>query len=289
LGWPRFPPRIRSDPTVVRDEGAPKIFEVAVTGGRIIGEASGDGPAVILLHAGVADRRMWRHVAPKLADAYQVIRFDFRGFGASPPSAAPYRASEDVFAVLDSLGVERAHVVGSSMGGAISMQCAVARPDRVRSLTLIASGLPGRDWSPAMRAIFDDENDALERGDVDAVVAGNLDVWVRGWDREWNDRTRAVADELRESIRIIAVNQSSTDDVELDTERPVQEQLTEITAPTLVVIAESDPPDFVAIAEHLAATVPGAESVRLPDTAHLPPLERPAELVEILTDFLGRH
>lgn len=229
---------------------------------------------------------MWNHVVPGLTHAYRVIRFDFRGYGESPPTTQPYRQIEDLAVVLDQLGVAQAHLVGASMGGAVALNFALAHPDRVRSLSLLASGLSGYDFSTEIEAYWEAEEAALERGDIDATVELNLDVWVRGAGREWTERSRAVATELRDALRVIATNQSGAEDLELGNE-PARPRLAEISVPALVVIAESDPTDLVAIGELLAATLPGARVVRMPDTAHLPALERPAETLETLIDFLN--
>lgn len=263
------------------------IFEVNVPGGRIVGEATGNGAAVLLLHAGVADRRMWNSIVPALSADYLTVRFDFRGFGESPPSTEPYRTADDVGAVLDALDIPAAHLVGASMGGTAAMEFALAAPDRALSLSLLATGLPGHDYGQEMIGYFTAEEDALGRGDIEAVVDLNLDVWVRGTGRGWSDRTRSVADELRDPLRIIASNQAEMEDLEEEADLPARENLERLVLPTLVVIAESDPADLVAIGELVAARIPGARTVRMPDTAHLPALERPAETIAALTEFLA--
>lgn len=235
---------------------------------------------------------MWNQLVPGLARSYRVIRFDFRGYGESPPATEPYRQIDDLAAVLHLHGIERAHLVGASMGGAVALDFALAQPNRVLSLSLLAPGLSGYDFSSAIEAYWEAEEAALERGDIEATIEVNLDVWVRGNGREWTERSLAVAAELRDALRIIATNQSvvtnpsAAEDHELATE-PARPRLAEITAPALVVIAESDPVDLVAIGELLGASLPAAEVVRMPDTAHLPALERPAETLARLLNFLN--
>ena len=253
-----------------------------------MGDVAGEGPPVVLLHAGVADRRMWNGVLPALTASYQVVRYDLRGYGESPPSTQPYQPADDLAAVLDHLSLAGAHLVGASMGGYVSLDFAVAQPGRVRSLALLAPGLPGHDFGPGVRAYFDAEEAALERGDIDAVVELNLETWVRGARAAWSPRLRAVGEELRDQLRIIAVNQSGGEDFEEAAPTPARAHLAELAVPTLVLIADADHADFVAIAEHIAATIPGARSVRLPDTAHLPALERPDDTAAALL-VLPRH
>jgi pimeloyl-ACP methyl ester carboxylesterase len=249
----------------------------------------GDGEPVVLMHAGVADSRMWRHIVPALAAEFRVITFDFRGFGATPPATRPYRCVDDLAAVLDSLGLSRVHLVGASMGGRIAMEFALASPQRVGSLALLAPGLGGWDYSPAMLAYFADEEAALARHDLDTVVELNCDVWVRGPRREWTDRLRAVAQQVREPLRIIAANQADAEDLEFEADPSARDGLAAIAAPTLVLIADADPEDLIAVDEHIAVTVPGARAVHMADTGHLIALERPRETLAELLPFLRSY
>jgi pimeloyl-ACP methyl ester carboxylesterase len=228
---------------------------------------------------------MWTHVAAGLP-GYTVVRFDFRGYGQSRPSTESYRNADDLGHVLDALKIPRAHLVGASMGGAVAMEFALTRPDRVASLALLATGLPGHDYGEEMHAYSDAEDAALASGDVEAVVEVNLEMWVRGTGRPWGERNRTVAAEVRDALRTITRNQITAEDLEEDPALRVRDHLARIDAPTLVVIAESDPADFVGIGEHVAAAIHGARAVRLADTAHLPALERPAETIALLRDWL---
>src|SRR5690606_39179196 len=125
----------------------------------------------------------------------------------------------------------------------------------------LASAVSGYDFSPAIEAYWEAEEAALERGDIAETVELNLDVWVRGNGREWTERSLAVAAELRDALRVIATNQSivtnpsAGEDLELETE-PARPRLAEIAAPALVLIAESDVADMLAIGELLAASLP---------------------------------
>jgi pimeloyl-ACP methyl ester carboxylesterase len=262
-------------------------FTVDVPGGTIAGDQMGDGPAVVLLHAGIADRRMWNHVAAPLAEHYRVIRFDARGYGASPPSTASFQPATDVVAVLDALGVERAHLVGASMGGAAALDVAVAQPDRVASLALLGSGLPGHDFGPQVTEYWREEERLLANGDIDGVIELNLSMWLRGTGREWTPRLHAVAAELRDQLRIIGMNQAGGEDLEESAPLLARDMLGTLDVPTLVVVGENDPEDLVRISEHLGARIPAAQLVVLPDTAHLPALERPAETLALLQPHLA--
>src|SRR5205085_6620031 len=94
----------------------------------------GVGEPVILVHAGVADRRMWSAVAPILAARHRVIRPDARGFGESMPPTGPWSHHTDLLGLLDALLVTRAHLVGASMGAGVVVEAALARPEIAASL-----------------------------------------------------------------------------------------------------------------------------------------------------------
>ena len=111
-------------------------------------EVSGSGPPVLLLHAGVADRRMWDPLLPELSHRFMIIRPDLRGFGDSPLPPEPYADADDLATLLDHLQVGDAAVVGSSFGGRVALELTALHPDRVRELVLLCAGVPGRPAEP---------------------------------------------------------------------------------------------------------------------------------------------
>jgi pimeloyl-ACP methyl ester carboxylesterase len=248
----------------------------------------GSGPPVVLIHSGVADHRMWDGVVGELAGSYTLVRYDLRGFGASPVPSAPFRHLDDLRSVLDHLDLGQCAIVGNSLGGKLALDFCGADPDRVTLLALLAAPIGGWDWPPAIREYGAAERSALEAGDVEAALRLNVDMWVRGPAREWSVPLEALAEEVTDSLRIALPNQLATEALELDDEDPpVEARLAELKTPTLVGIGDRDVPGFVSIAEHLAATIPGAELVRFPGAGHLLPMERPGEVSAVLRRFLG--
>lgn len=106
-------------------------------------EIQGQGEPVVLLHSGGADLRDWQFIAPQLAKNYQVIAFDGRGAGQSPPLLEPANYVEDLKKLLDHFGIQQAALVGHSIGGQIATDFALAYPNRVSKLVLVAPGLSG--------------------------------------------------------------------------------------------------------------------------------------------------
>ena len=121
---------------------------------------------MVLLHAGVADRRMWQPQVPALGHRFRVISPDLRGFGDSPLPPEPYVDADDLAELLDHHGVIDAAVVGCSMGGRVALELATRHPDRVNSLVLLCPGFRGVPPSAASDAFDAEEDRLLEAGDV---------------------------------------------------------------------------------------------------------------------------
>ena len=250
-------------------------------------EVRGDGPAVLLVHAGIADSRMWAPVAERLvAGGHRVVTCDLRGFGRTPIEAGFVSNAADLAALLSALGIERAAVVGASFGGRVALELALRAPERVRALALLDAVLDDFDPSEEFRAFGAAEEAALERDDVDAAVAENVRMWVTRGDRAVDP---AVTDLVATMQRDAFAAQRGVD-AELDElDPPVARRLGAITAPALVVVGADDVEDFHRIAQRLADELPGAGPVvTVQDAAHLPALERPAETARLLLAFLAR-
>lgn len=253
--------------------------------GHLSYTVTGDGPPVVLVHAGVADHTMWDAVVPALAERNTVIRYDLRGFGESAPPTGPFTETDDLCRLLDHLGHESVRLVGASWGGRVAVNFALAHPGRVRSLTLLAPPWPGYDWSADMVAYDEAETAALASGDLDAAVRVNLDMWLRGPGRGWEDVAPGLAERLRTPVRTSLVNQ---DTVGEHSRGGAAGDVATIAVPTLVGIGLLDVPDFQDIARRYAAEIPGAALVEFPGAAHLIALDAPAELVTALRSFLAR-
>src|SRR5712691_2913413 len=222
---------------------------------------------------------------------FRTLRYDMRGFGRSPLEPGTFSHARDLVELLEEQGIDLAALVGNSAGGRVALEVAVARPDLVDALVLVDAGLPGHAWSSAVRSFWEEEDAALERGDVEAAVEVNLRVWVDGLRRP----SGAVAPDLRAFVgamqrRAFELQLPLGDDA---TEEPlvpdVAERLGEIDAPTLVLVGEHDVPDFERIAERLAAEIPGARLAVIAGAAHLPALERPSEFDALVLPFLRQR
>jgi 3-oxoadipate enol-lactonase len=249
----------------------------------------GAGAPVVLVHSGVADHRSWDPVAVDLAATHTVIRYDMRGFGATPPPEEGFRHRDDLAAVLDARNIQRAAVVGNSLGGYVALEFATRWPERVTHLGLLAAPVSGWDWSPVVRDYGAAEGPLLDAGDIDAALALNQDMWVRGPVRAWNAELRAIAEQVAPAMRTALANQNQTESHELpDDTAPPATLLDRVTAPALVAVGDADVPDYLVIARRLVAGLPAATFVELAGAGHLLPVERPTEIISALRALLAR-
>jgi 3-oxoadipate enol-lactonase len=253
-------------------------------------DVRGEGPPVVLLHAGVSDSRLWEPQLDSFAQSHTVLRVDLPGFGNSPLETNPVSFRGAVRDAMDAEGIDRAALVGVSLGGNTALELALESPERVTALVLVGAGLPDHEWSEEVTSFFAAEEEALERGDHDAAVDANLRTWLAGPRRSLEDIDPALRELVGEMQKQAFRQQEGHEDVRmLRLDPPESERLAEVKVPTLVVTGDEDVADIHLIADRLAAGIPGAERATIADAAHLPSLERPEEFDRIVLDFLARH
>jgi pimeloyl-ACP methyl ester carboxylesterase len=258
---------------------------VEVPDGRLWSETVGDGPDVVLIHPGLWDARTWDPQVPALTEAgFRVTRYDLRGYGRSSRlTGGPYSNVRDLVAVLDAAGVGRATVVGCSMGGEVALDVTLEHPDRVAGLVVAASVPGGFDATPEEEAWWAERmapiQAAIEAGDHERAEDLRLRMWAPlGVDDPAGAAIRAIAfDNLHE----LTMDESAVEGID----PPAARRLHEVGVPTLVLIAEHDPPFMRRGGELIAEGVPGARIARL-DTDHVMNLRSPEAFDEQLLAFL---
>lgn len=220
---------------------------------------------------------MYRQQVDTLAPAHA---FDLPGFGQTPleSDTVDYRQY-----VRDRLPAQPVTLVGTSFGGATALELALESPERVVALVLVGPGLGGHEWSREVRASWEEEEDALERGDVDAAVEANLKLWLAD---DVDPEVRALVADMQRNIFEL---QADRDPESARFDPPASTRLGEVHVPTLLVTGDEDVGDIHEIADQVAAGIPHAERARIAGAGHLPSLERPDDFDRVVLAFLGKH
>lgn len=262
------------------------MAKLHVNGVDMAYDVSGDGPPLVLLHEGIADRTMWDDVTPMLAESYRVVACDLRGFGETPLPDGPFVYAADVAALLEELGIERAHVIGASLGGHVALDLVIARPELVDRLVLVGSGIDGWEHDATLTAAWAEEEEAWERGDLDDVAWINVRTWLDGPTRGEDAVPQALRRRVYEMQRA-ALDQENPNATGGWLTPSRRERLPDVASPTLVLVGALDQRDFRRIGRFLAEEIPGAQFAELPGVAHLPPLERPEAFARTVIGFLS--
>jgi pimeloyl-ACP methyl ester carboxylesterase len=253
----------------------------------------GEGPLLVLLHAGVADRRAWRAVAERLAaEGMDVVAYDRRGFGETRTEQGDFRHVDDLLAVLDAAGGGPAWLVGNSMGGALALEAAVEAPERVAGLVLIAPAVPGapepadEEYDPASLAVWEAIQAADEAGDVDRTNALEVRLWLDGAQGA-EGRVGGAARELALDMNRIALTSGLPEDAG-DGGVDVWNRLGEVRAPATVAWGDLDVPQAIELCAALAERLPDSRGTRvLAGTGHLPMLEAPDAVAALVRDAVA--
>lgn len=244
-----------------------------------------DGAPVLLIHGLSLDRRMWApQVEPLLNSGHRVVRYDVRGFGRSPaPTAGHVFDADDVPRLLDLLDVDRAHVVGLSLGGAIAADLGIHHGDRVRSLVFADAAVGGMPFTGPYRGI----NAHVVKLARSESVSAAKDAWL-GCDLfAPARRNHDVAQALAEIVKDYSGEHWIRDGRYLHADS--WNRLSEIAAPSMVIVGALDLADFRHAADVLATRIPGADKVELLDCGHMSNLEQPAAFNRALLSFIGAH
>jgi pimeloyl-ACP methyl ester carboxylesterase len=248
---------------------------VDVNGARLYVEDDGAGPAILFIHGGLGDLRLWEPEAQALASSFRCIRYDLRYWGRSQSRGMAFSSIDDAVGVLDVLGIERAALVGLSLGGGLALDVTLAHPSRVWALVHVAagvSGMPVDAYGEERSAAYDAAEAA---GDLDAMMEIDFAVWAPlGSDDRLRMLWRATPDAL-----------GLPDGAAPRPREPAHERLGEIAVPTLVVVAAHDPAAQREVGKTVARRVPGAQLVEI-DSDHYLTLRRADEVSSVLREFL---
>jgi pimeloyl-ACP methyl ester carboxylesterase len=261
-------------------------FALDIGRASLAGLEMGEGLAVVFLHAGVCDKRMWLSQMEAVADeGWHAIAYDRRGYGETVSADEAFNHLDDLEAVLDRLGIHAAVLVGCSMGGGLAVDFALRHPGRVIGLVLIGTSITGSPWTATdvERMIEAAEEDAYERGDWDMLNRVQAHEWLDG-PRAQSGRVSGPARELFLDMNALALNKPP---LTLEEERPsAWRRVAEVGAPTLLLVGDEDFTALIERHDYLSEEMPNAFAAVLEGVAHIPSIERPDLVNSMLLEFL---
>ncbi len=263
---------------------------VDVEGARLYYETAGEGHCLVLIHAGVADHRMWDDQFQVLAERLQVVRYDTRGFGRSRTEDVEFSNRLDLRELLRHLGINRATVCGVSRGGQIAVDFTLEYPEMVEALIPVAAGISGYQGGHEAREIetrmFTEMEEAWGRRDLERLIDLEVRMWVDGPGQPLDRVDARIREQVRQMERDTMA--SNTTEGKPQPLSPLAiERLEEIRAPTLVVWGDLDTSGVLAMADIMAQRIPRARKVVFPGTAHMLTMEKPEEFTRIILGFLS--
>lgn len=257
-----------------------------INGAKIYYEVEGSGQALVMIHAGIADNRMWDDQFHEFAQDYRVVRYDMRGYGQTAPVDGEFYGREDLHGLLKFLHIEKAVVMGCSKGGGVAMDFTLKHPEMSAALIMVCSGPAGFDFDAAPPPQWDELVAAFQAGDLEKTAMLETEIWVDG-SRPPNSVDAAVRDKVTEMNMIALKNEKLGLGKELELGPSAAKRLGEIHVPTLLIVGEYDDAYLKAAADYMEANIATSKKVLLP-TAHVPSMERPAEYNTVVREFLGR-
>jgi 3-oxoadipate enol-lactonase len=256
-------------------------------------EFQGSGDPVVLIHGLSLDRRMWDAQFETLAVDHQVIRYDMIGHGLSSGATGSVRSWENLRDLLDFLDVDRAHIVGLSMGAGVAVDFALEFPEMTTSLVAMDGAQAGYSWNSSPGEFLDRLS-----GYMDISNSQGLRPALEQW----------IADPLFAPARALPEVNSRLEDIVLEghtalgtgaafflpniykyahPQPQANSRLADIQARTLIVTGELDLPDFHNAGRIMLRRVPGAQSVLVPEAGHMVPMEKPAATSQLLANFFN--
>jgi len=260
---------------------------VDAAGTRIAFDTTGEGPDLIFLHAGIANRTMWQPQVEAFSDRFRCTTPDARGFGDTPIGTAPFSRRDDLAAVMDAVGAMTSSIVGCSIGAGFALDFAIERPDRVDELVLVGVTPAGFDYEDdeLLQETWRNVDAAIERGDYEEAGRMEARAWLDGPRRPEGSAPQWLRDKVVEWSLPINRVEDWGDSRQLDP--PAIDRLGEVAVPTLVIVGTEDAEVIIAGCRATAEGIAGAELVELAGTAHLPNLEVTDDFNAAVASFLG--
>jgi len=271
--------------------GTPPVIKsgyVDVGTAELAYEEAGTGNAVIMIHGGFLTKEMWDGLFQDLAGSYRAVRYDARNHGRSRTGKGTFAHFEDLGVLMEKLGIDKAVIMGLSMGGYVATEVALKYPERVAGLILVAPGLSGYNWhGPEIEAFAEKYTAADASGDRDRIIEAFMEAWTYGPKRKAGDLPQALVDRVKGMMRR-SLEAENKESAEARLAPLAAGRLGEIKAPTLAIVGDLDMPDILEIVDLLGKNVADFEKVVIPGVAHMVNLEKPDEFGAAVRRFLKK-
>jgi 2-hydroxy-6-oxonona-2,4-dienedioate hydrolase len=264
-----------------------------VEGLRLFYEMAGEGPDLVFVHAGCADRRMWEKQFLPFAQHYRALRYDMRGYGDSTLVKGSFSNRQDLHRLLEFLQIPKAHFVACSIGSQTTLDFALEHPEYIASLTLVSPSVSGYPYeSPPPQPVLD-LIAARQSGDLEQAAEIQAQIWADGFKRPADQVNVEVHELVRQmSLDALQIQKDAIRETTFLIEEPLQppamDRLEQIAVPTLTIAGDFDDDTVLGIADLLARRIRGAQKVVMHRTTHLPNVEKPEEFNQIVLEFLKK-
>lgn len=262
---------------------------IRVSGGNLRYEIAGNGPVLVLIHAGLADSRMFDDQFGVLSHHCRVLRYDLYGFGRSSWPDRRYTHHETLHELLDYLEIDHASLLGTSLGGGIALDFALSYPTMVDALITVAAGIDGYPQTKEDEQLFTPVVEAFKANEYTQAIDLMLHIWVDGPQRSSDHVDPAIRERVRALYTDVLLRSREGGRQADRIDPPAYGRLGDIHVPTLVVVGSEDIPGVRDQAEQIAHSISGARLEVLPDVAHLLNMEIPDRFNRIVLEFLQEH
>ena len=259
---------------------------IDVNGGKIYFETKGQGEAIILLHPGLTDLRMWKQQVDELSQDYQVICYDQRGYGKSDLPTKNYSPNADLLTLLDSLKIEKADFVGICMGALHAMEFAIEYPERIN--TIAVSGISFLNWKYSDDVIKKhiEFSSAVAEGSDKAIETIKSDPF---WKQTIPSDNYEIAQKdfltlLEENKRAFTANWQFKEQI-----FTTMDKISSIDKPVLVIRPEYEVDYMIEIADYLIKKLDNVAEVNIKGAGHLSNMEKPKEFNRVIMAFLDKN
>lgn len=256
-----------------------------INGTKLYYEVAGEGFPLVMVHAAIADHRMWDAQLEALAEHFRVVRYDQRGFGQSPLGAGPFSYRDDLRELLRFLQIPRAFLMGCSMGGSTVIDFALEYPEQTAGVITVCGGMSGFP--------YEEEEVPFEKEMDEAEKAGNIELAAEYSTRIWFDSQHRTPEQMDPDLRALVIDMTRLALLQnVDPSQVIRpdvsayDRLDQLKTPLLAITGDLDVQGIQDVADTLSAVVPGAKKVVLSGAAHLPNMERPQEFNQLVLSFL---